>query len=189
MIPYAHFDFSDWFAQEKDKMLRRARTPNPFTDNEPISDKDILGMCDGVVAEGKRGQIQKWLSTASVVEKDQFRQLLANVKRLDGRHRFARADVLDLSKEEHAPPIATVTKYSDFVKGNEKLQYRASLQTKVATRLRGHFMDVMKAFEREDPDNIGDIPVDAIVHVLASFGLPLPPEEVEVLSMLFENER
>ena len=40
---------------------RRARTPssNPMTSTAPLSDKDMMDMCNGVVAEAKKPQVKK----------------------------------------------------------------------------------------------------------------------------------
>jgi len=173
--------------RQANDVLRRTRT-NPLTNKEPLSDSDLMAMCAGVVADAKRGRVQRWLQTASLAEKEQFRQLLTNLKRHDSRHRYVRADILDLSNEERPTTQASSRGQTSYGKGNESLQYRDKVQAKVVGRLRGHHSEVMKMFQLSDPDKLGQVTLEQFLEVLAGFHVPLTPEETDVMVMLFENE-
>lgn len=173
--------------RQANDLLRQSRT-NPLTNKEPISDSDLMEMCTGVVAEGKRSRVQRWLATASLAEKDQFRQLLVNLKRHDTRHRYVRAEILDLSKEERPQTQTSSRGGTRYGRGNETLKYRDNVQNKINGRLRGHQREVMKMFELEDPDRLGHVTLEQFISVLAGFNVPLTPEETEVMVMFFENE-
>ena len=173
--------------RQANDVLRRTRT-NPLTNKEPLSDSDLMAMCAGVVADAKRGRVQRWLQTASLAEKEQFRQLLTNLKRHDSRHRYVRADILDLSNEERPTTQASSREQTSYGKGNESLQYRDKVQAKVVGRLRGHHSEVMKMFQLSDPDKLGQVTLEQFLEVLAGFHVPLTPEETDVMVMLFENE-
>jgi Ca2+-binding EF-hand superfamily protein len=173
--------------RQANDLLRRSRT-NPLTNKEPLSDSDLMEMCTGVVAEGKRGRVQRWLATANVVEKEQFRQLLVNLKRQDTRHRYVRAEILDLSKEERPATQSSSRGGTTYGRGNETLKYRDSVQDKILGRLRGHYSEVMKMFQVQDPDRLGHVTLETFISVLAGFHVPLTPQETEVMVMFFENE-
>lgn len=173
--------------REASNALRRARTPGDARSTEPISDHDIIGLCKGVVADGKRNHVQNWLRTATVSEKEQFRRLLTDLKRHDSRHRYARADILDLTNEER-PSTRASSRGSHYGAGNESLKYYSTLEAKVVDRLRGHYMEVMKSFKMEDPDGLGQVSKEQFKAVLAAFHVPMTPEESDIVSMLFENE-
>jgi len=173
--------------RQASETLRVARTPGDTRSSEPITDKDIIDMCGGVVAAGKRGHVKSWLATASVAEKNQFRQLLMTLKRHDSKHRYVRADILDLTKEER-PASRASSRGSQYGIGNASLKYYASLEAKVHARLRGHNVEVLKSFKTEDPDGLGQVSKEQFRDVLASFHVPITAEESDIVSMLFENE-
>ena len=169
---------------------RRARTPssNPMTSTAPLSDKDMMDMCNGVVAEAKKPQVKKWLATASVSDKERFRQLLVNLRRYDSKHRHVRADILDLRSPERPATAAASHVDERFNSTNHPLKYRDSLESKLSSKLRGYHAELLKSFILEDDDRIGQIPLEKLIEVLNSYSIPISEEEQGVIKLLFENE-
>ena len=175
--------------RQASESVRRARTPSSFAHStEPLADRDLMAMCRGVVAEKKQVQVQKWLSTASLAEKDSFRKLLTNLRRHDSRHRHVRADILDLSKDETRPTTAASALDERFGGGSQVLRHREPLERKLHGKLRGYNNELARMFSFEDPDQIGQISMEAFTDVLKSYHVLLTNEEADLVRVLFENE-